>query len=140
MECSNTNIAFLYTMVYVKDNTLKTTLYKKNTNNKKFLHFSSEHPPHIKRSITFAQAIRYRRIVQDNNKFNIEINNLKYKYLTRNYPNNILDTAIDRVNTLNRSDLLTYKIKSTTPFNSTPLIITYCNALISNWLITFTGL
>jgi len=119
-------------MVYVEDNTLKIIFYKKNTDNKKFLHFSSEHPHHIKRSILFTQAIRYRRTTQDNNNFNTEINNLKNYFLIRNYPRKILNMAIDRVNKLNRNELLRYKIKSSTLFNSTPLIITYSNTLISN--------
>jgi hypothetical protein len=131
-DISETEIAFLDTVAYIDNNKIKTKLYKKPTDNKQYLHFNSEHPQHVKEAIPYAQALRYRRIIEDDNIFNAEILKLKNSFLTRNYPVEIIDKAITRVNTLKRLDIIAYKTKTAKKFNATPLILTYSNALTSN--------
>jgi hypothetical protein len=132
LEFSKIEIPFLDTLVYIDNNKIKTKLYKKPTDNKQYLHFNSEHPAHIKKAIPYAQALRYRRIIEDDEILKLELDKLKSNFISRNYPVNILDTALDRVSNLNRLDIIKYKEKVTNNWNSIPLILTFNNSLVSN--------
>jgi len=107
-------------LVYINNNKLQTKLYKKPTDNKQYLLYSSEHPLHVKNSIPYAQAIRYKRIIEDPTILVDELKNLKQSFISRHYPTNIIDAALDRVTKLNRVNLINYNIKSSTIFNATP--------------------
>jgi len=70
-------------------------LYKKPADNKQYLlYYSSEHPRHVKNSIPFAQAIRYKRIIEDPTTLANELENLKQNFVSRHYPNNVIDAVI----------------------------------------------
>jgi hypothetical protein len=132
LEYSKTEIAFLDTMVYIDKNLIKTRLYKKPTDNKQYLHFNSEHPRHVKKAIPYAQALRYRRIVEDDVILNNELHNLYLNFTARLYPHEIVAEAIDKVLTLDRNELIRYKVKNTSEFNFTPFVLTFNNALVNN--------
>ena len=132
LDYSNTEIPFLDTLVYVELNKVKTKLYKKPTDNKQYLHFNSEHPQHVKTAIPYAQALRYRRIIEDDNILNLELEKLKSNFLNRLYPEDVIDTAIDRVSHLNRLDIIKYKTKGVQEWKNTPFVITFNNAFVSN--------
>jgi len=85
IDSSPSHIPFLDTLVYLVNNKLHIRLYKKPTDIKQFLHFSSEHPYHTKRAIPYDHAIRYKRIIQDPQIFFEEFNFLKQKFISRNY-------------------------------------------------------
>ena len=141
LKYSNTEIQFLDTVTYIEDNSLKTKLFIKPTDNKQYLHFYSSHPNHIKRSIPYSQALRYRRIITDNNILHSELKNLKTKFLTRGYPHQIVDKQIDKVVSINRKNTLQYKsiseknadfLKFTKGGSFLPLILTYHPTLLIN--------
>lgn len=102
-------VNFLDTTVYIENNTIKTKLYKKPTDKKKYLHFTSIHPFHVKKSIPFSQALRYKRIIVDPTILSKEILNLKSAFLKRNYPSKLLDSQINKINNFNRASLLQYQ-------------------------------
>lgn len=102
-------VHFLDTTVYIDNNTIKTKLYKKPTDKKKYLHFTSIHPFHVKKSIPFSQALRYKRIIVDPTILSKEILNLKSAFLKRNYPSKLLDSQINKINNFNRTSLLKYQ-------------------------------
>lgn len=131
MEKSETEIPFLDTLVYIQNEIIKTKLYIKPTDKKQYLHYNSEHVQHIKNSIPYAQALRFRRIIVDNDIFleNLEI--LKNKFISRSYPVKILDTALTKARKLNRTNLLNYNTQYNS-WNATPFVITYSNAFTSN--------
>ena len=56
---------------------LITDLYRKETDARSYLHFSSCHPNHIFSSIVYSQGIRIRRIVNDNYKLAQHLDKLK---------------------------------------------------------------
>ena len=58
---SKTEINFLNTTVFKVDNKLQTKLYLTPTDRKSYLHFKSEHPNSTKESITYSQAIRFKK-------------------------------------------------------------------------------
>jgi len=108
---SNTSIQFLDTIVYKKDNQLLTKLYIKPTDNKQYLHYSSSHPAHTKKAIPYSQAVRYRRIVVEDEELNNSLLNLKQMFLARSYPESLVTKQIDRVKHIDREDTLKYKTK-----------------------------
>ena len=132
LEFSKIEIPFLDTLVYIEQNKVKTKLYKKPTDNKQYLHFNSEHPQHVKTAIPYAQALRYRRIIEDDGIFKIELEKLKSSFLSRLYPEKVVDAAIDRVSNLNRLDIIKYKNKQVEEWTNIPFVITFNNAFVSN--------
>jgi len=110
MHHSTTEIQFLDTIVYTENNTLQTKLFIKPTD-KKYLHFNSSHPFHIKKSIPYSQALRYWRIISDDNLLSTELSNLRSRFVSRGYPETLINTQLDRINNLTRNNTLTYKSK-----------------------------
>jgi len=103
---SNKEIQFLDIIVYKKDNQLHTKLYIKPSDNKQYLHYSSSHPVHMKHAIPFSQAIRYRRIITEEEELNTSLISLKQMFLNRAYPEDMVSKQIDRVKHINRQDTL----------------------------------
>jgi len=134
LNYSAEKINFLDTTVYIENNFLHTTLYIKPTDKKEYLHFNSCHPSHTKLAIPYSQAVRYRRIIDDDLELTRHLNTLQNKFLRRQYPPNIVKSHIDKITALNRVDTLKYKtitdkkqefkaFTNNKPF--LPLIITY---------------
>ena len=125
---SNTTINFLDTTIYINNSILYTTIYKKPTDRKQFLNYTSNHPKHVKDAIPYSQALRYRRIISDNNKLTEELNLLTDKFLRAGFPEKLLTEQISRIKNINRNQILD-KTTTTTAFKmSLPLIINYhCN-------------
>jgi hypothetical protein len=132
IEHSTTHIPFLDTLVYLEDNKLKTKLYKKPTDNKQYLHFNSEHPQHVKKAIPYAQALRYRRIIEDDEILDTELCKLASSFILRAYPENIVHNAINKARNLNRSELIQYRNKTNNNWNYIPFVLTFNNALVTN--------
>ena len=62
-------VNFLDTTIYINSNNkLESDLYIKPTDRTLLLHNNSFHPQSCKNSIIYSQALRYRRIITDNNK------------------------------------------------------------------------
>ena len=108
---SKTNIQFLDTIVYKKNNQLLTKLHIKPTDNKQYLHYYSSHPAHTKKSIPYSQAIRYRWIVVEDDELNSSLSNLRQMFLDRCYPETLVTEQINKVKNINREDTLKYKTK-----------------------------
>ena len=102
-------INFLDVTVYIKDNLLHTTLYIKPTDRKEYLHFNSSHPSHCKSAIPYSQAIRYRRIIDEDTELNHHLDLLKQKFIRRSYPSNIVNKQLNKIKNINRLDTLSYK-------------------------------
>jgi len=139
VKYSKTEIQFLDTITYKHNNYLHTKLYIKPTDNKQYLHFTSSHPKHIKKSIPYSQALRYKRIISDDKLLLTELNNLKEKFTNRQYPIDLVNSQIDKVLNVNREDTLIYKTtqEKQEAFNNftggdafLPLIITFHPTLL----------
>jgi hypothetical protein len=83
----------------------------------------------MKNSIPYAQAIRYRRIIEDDQLLEKEINTLKNNFRYRNYPENIVMDKINRINDITRSNTIQYKQTSQNmnSLNFTPFVLTFSN-------------
>lgn len=127
MDYSFKEIPFLDTLVYIENDTIKTRLYKKAIDKKQYLHYNSEHPYYIKNSIPYAQALRYRRIIDEDTTLTKELTKLADTFIDRSYPASKVNQQINKVYGLNRSELIQYKPKNNIEFNFTPLILTFAN-------------
>lgn len=104
-------VNFLDTIVYIDhtDNSLHTKLFIKPTHKNQYLHFTSEHPIHVKKSIPFSQALRLRRIIDNEEILSVEIKALKNKFLQRGYPEKILSKELNKITPITRTNTLIYK-------------------------------
>ncbi|OCT68336.1 hypothetical protein XELAEV_18039635mg [Xenopus laevis] len=122
-------IAFLDTKVYVCGNKLQTDLFTKETDKNTLLHFSSFHPPQIKRSLTKSQFTRVRRIVSDDKLSQIRLDEMTEKFCTRHYPKTMIYKPRGEVEKVERKKLLTKSTRDNKP--RIPFISVY-NTLSDN--------
>ena len=108
---SNSNISVLDTLIYKdKNNTLQTTLYRKPTDQQFYLHAHSDHPKSLKRSILYNQALRIKTICSTLTEYKKHCAILK-NIIERGYEENILKDEIDKVDNIDRKELLRKKEK-----------------------------
>ena len=92
------SIQFLDTSCEIKNGKIEIDLYRKNTDRNQYLLPSSCHPKQTTTNIPFSLCLRILRICT-----NPEIRqDLKQRLLSRNYPERIIDSAIDRANKILR--------------------------------------
>jgi len=60
----------------------------------------------MKKAIIYSQALRYRRIIDDDAVLRTELEKLKKKFTSRGYPHRLVDTEIARIYNINRLDAL----------------------------------
>ena len=76
---------------------LMTDLYRKETDSRGYLHYSSCHPNHVFSGIVYSQALRVRRIVNDETKFNKHLDDMKIDFLNAKYPKRLVSNIINKV-------------------------------------------
>ena len=102
---------------------LQTTLYRKPTDQQSYLHAHSDHPKSLKRSIPYSQALRIKTICSTLTEYKKHCAILKQNVRERGYKENILNDEIDKVDTIDRKDLLSKKEKNIK--DRIPCLITY---------------
>ena len=76
---------------------LVTDIHIKETDSRTYLNFHSHHPPYIFSSIIYSQALRYRRIINNEDIFNNRLKEL-YKYLRiSDFPHKMITNIFDKV-------------------------------------------
>ena len=86
-ECIN----FLDLKVSLLNNKLSTDLYIKPTDRHQYLHYSSSHPDHTKKSIVYSQTLRLNRVCSVEADFVRRQKEMKSWFLKRGYPENIIN-------------------------------------------------
>ncbi len=86
---------------------LYTTLYNKPTDSHSFLHFCPCHPHCQKTGGPISQLLRVKRICTLNADFEKNSLNILEHYGNRGYPASVLQTSLDKVTTILRSNLFT---------------------------------
>ena len=76
-ESSKTSIPFLDLKVSLSNGYLSTDLHIKSTDRHQFLHYTSSHPDHTKRSIIYSQALRISRICSNKSDFLKHLESMK---------------------------------------------------------------
>ena len=120
---------------------LLTKIYTKPTDRQSYLHKSSAHPHHLKKSIPYGQALRIRRICTNLKEFEAASEKLTTKLRERGYSNTEIASQINRARAKPREDLLKYTTKEDKP-QRIPYVFTYYpdlpdlkNTIDKHWLI-----
>ena len=111
MESSDYGLPFLDTFIYKEDNTLKTRVYHKPTDNKQYLLYTSCHPKNQKDAIPYGLLVRAKRICTKNEDFISEAKSIIKTLRTRKYPESTLCAAVTRILMIERDTLLNPKNK-----------------------------
>ena len=96
-ESSKKDISFLDLKVSLTKGKLSTDLHIKPTDCHQYLHYSSGHPEHTKRSIVYSQLLHVSWICSCENDFNRHKSNMKIWFQKRGYPENIIKNEMKRV-------------------------------------------
>ena len=102
---------------------LITDLYRKETDSRGFLNFSSCHPNHVFSGIVYSQALRLKRIVNKEETFNIRLEELKSDLVASKYPPKMIENIFKKVRALPRT--LEKKTKSNELSSNVILTSTY---------------
>ena len=104
---------YIYIYIYILDVSVKKTnkqlvtdLYIKPTDTHQYLHASSCHVYHSKKSIPYSQALRLNRICSENSSYDKRCNELEVWLRERGYSDKLVRQQILKARTHKRKDLL----------------------------------
>jgi len=98
---------------------LQTDLYRKETDSNAYLDFKSCHPRHVFSSIVYSQALRLRRIVNNNERLYTHLEEMKGNFTNCGYPIKLVENIVEKVKRLPRT--LTNTVKNDTSNDNFPL-------------------
>ena len=127
-EFSKDKINFLDVMVYRDGDHLVTDLYVKPTDTHQYLHATSCHVFHCKRSIPFSQALRLNRICSQGKFFDLRCNQLEEWLISTGYSGKMVRREVLKARKFDRNYLLD-KEQDKKPPPDLVLNITYHPAL-----------
>ena len=107
---------------------LLSDLYCKPTDCHQYLHFTSCHPYHTKKSIIYSQALRLKRLCSSANDFSKHLLNLKTWFSDRGYPETLVNEQCMRAKN-KRIETRVDKQISVKNKQNIPLVVTYHPAL-----------
>ena len=105
-EWSQKSINFLDVTVSLINGQIETDLFVKFTDSHQYLHSSSCHPYHCKKSILYNQALRLDQICSKNNFFDIHCNNLEKWLSERGYSEKLVCKETLKARSQSRETLL----------------------------------
>ena len=103
---------------------LQTDLYQKPTDARCYLNFNSCHPNYSFSGVVYSQALRLRRIINDNDRLSMRLNALKEDFKKCGYPSKLLNNIMDKVKSLSR-DLSPKKDSKTSADERIMVVSTY---------------
>ena len=95
-ESNEKEIPFLDLKVKFNEDKISTDLYIKSTERHQYLHFTSAHPNHTKRSIVYCLGLRVKRLCSEKQDFLKHMREIKLWFLKRGYPENIVDQELGK--------------------------------------------
>lgn len=105
-EYSFEKVNFLDLCITLNDNNLVTSLYQKPMNKHEFVHFNSNHPRHLLKSLPYSCGLRIKRTCSNNVTAENEIRSLMSKFQNRQYPTSLLAKTTERLSRIDRNELL----------------------------------
>ena len=93
----------------------------KSTDRHQFLHYTSSHPDHTKRSIIYSQALRISRICSNKSDFLKHLESMKSWFEVRGYPNKLIEQEIEKVKFFRNGNVL----RQRDPRKGVPFVLTY---------------
>ena len=129
LRVSRSEIEFLDVMVKLgTDGYIETDLFEKPTDSKSYLHFSSDHPSHMKKAIPYGLGLRMKRICTREDDYKKHRGNLKGRLLERGYPDSLVERELRKVDKVKRDTILTSR-KNRDVQQRVPLALTYSRYL-----------
>nr|XP_034325343.1 uncharacterized protein LOC117689218 [Crassostrea gigas] len=124
MEFSDCSISFLDIMVLKNQSKISTDVYYKTTDTHQYLNFKSCHPTHTKRNIPYNLSRRICTIVSEEKTKDQRLMELKMYLGAQNYPEKLIDSAIEEAKKIPQNILRTTRKKEKDPF-LIPFVTTY---------------
>ena len=103
------------------------SMHKKNTDKYQYLPATSCHPNSVKRVIPYGLGVRVKRICSSDKDYKARRNEIKTHLQNRGYRSSLIEEQLQKVDELNREDLLQYKDRKEN--DRVPLVFTYFKAL-----------
>ena len=127
-EISNTEATFLDTVVYKgkrfqNQSTLDVKTHFKPTETFQYTHFSSCHPPGVKKGFVKGEALKLLRTNSSKTTFEENINKFKSRLLARGYPKRLIETLLSDIKFTERESAL--KQKNEDPKDILPFVTQY---------------
>ena len=120
-ESSKTSIPFLDVKVSLSNGYLSTDLHIKYTDSHPFLHYTSSHPDHTKRSFIYSQALRISRTCANKSDFLKHLESMKFWFEVRGHPNKLIEQEIEKVKFFRDGNVLMQR----DPRKGVPFVFTY---------------
>ena len=117
-EISNTETTFLDTVIYKgerfrEQSILDIKTHFKPTETFQYTHYTSCHPPSVKKGFIKGEAVRLLRTNSSKTTFEESILNFKIRLVARGYPLNLIDKHLSEINYTERKSALKQNKKST---------------------------
>ena len=96
-DSSEENVAFLDLKVKLKQGKIETDLHVKSTDRHQYLHYTSSHPEHTKRSIVFSQGLSVSRICSQAEDFRKHTTELRSWFYKTGYPKGLVEREMRKV-------------------------------------------
>ena len=123
---SPVKLPFLDVMITIVDGFLHTDLYSKPTDTFNYLHWTSCHPSHTKRSIPYSLAFRLVRICSDTDSLQKRLDDLSQHLMSRGFPKSQIDAAIKKATAISRPQALQRKkTAQNSHSNRIPFVLTF---------------
>lgn len=100
---STKTVSFLDVLVTIQNGTLQTTLYRKPTDTRQYLHYNSNHPKSCRNAIPLGQALRIRRICSEQTDYISCLNEMCQDFSNRGYPRSLLNETYKKTEDLPRT-------------------------------------
>ena len=115
-EVNKESTDFLDLYIRLSDGNISTDLYVKPTDRRQFLHYTSSHPDHTKRSIVVSQPLRISRIC-----FLKHLEKIKSWFSVRGYPEYLIESEIKKVKFASKNR----NTKRSKLLKAVPFVMTY---------------
>ena len=103
---SPTSVVFLDISIHLHNGTFFTSVHYKETDSHSYLQYKSSHPLSTKNNIPYSQFLRLRRLCSDQDDFQSKSSEMAQFFITRNYPQEVVDRALKRAESIPRSHTL----------------------------------
>jgi len=128
LRLSTRVVEFLDVRVSVNGDGLCTDVFTKPTDSKSYLHFSSDHPSHVKKAIPSGLAMRAKRICSSSLDFRRQTADIYKNLSTRGYPEQLISNGLSLVEKMDRTKLLE-GVTRKQDRQGVPLVVTYSSHL-----------
>jgi uncharacterized protein (UPF0335 family) len=82
--------------VYRNGTALLTEVYRKNTHTGRYLHFNSNHPPHVKRGVVHSFINRAITLCTEKQEYAKEVVKIRQDLAMNGYPQHLINSVLKR--------------------------------------------